>query len=270
MKKTSIIYILLTAILLIGASACGRKQHVNVSPDSLYFNIQSSTANIYIEADCDWSITKEASADWLTLSTTSGSKDATVTVTVATNNTQHERSTFLTVSSANGKVKKNVIVQQNNTINLSHVSLRVWFLRFYERWDLDYYSQTIEESYRSFTYYVGPGTENNYFYFLEDGTGYQVYARKTMDTIVYQFDYTLYPNGDSLYINYWMADETLVEDYHVVIQELNADRFVFTNEYLHHQFEKLTLVDVSNFKGSLKINPKHIQPKTHGPMISIE
>ena len=151
-------------------------------------------------------------------------------------------------------------------IEITNITQKVWFLRTYERWDTDNRDRVIPESYRSWTYYGDEGSENWFFYFMEDNTGYQYYTYQG-DTTVYAFQYSYYPDGDSLNIIFQTENDS-VENYHATINELTESDFSFTNPYRPHQYEQLNMVNATgNQRGKLNINPKKISKKPAGALI---
>ena len=153
-------------------------------------------------------------------------------------------------------------------IDIQALTQKMWFLRTYERWDTDNRDRVIPESYRSWTYYGNEGYENWFFYFVENNVGYQYHTYQG-DTIVYVFNYFYYPEGDSLNIIFETVNDS-VENYHATIDELTDNTFTFTNPYHPHQYEQLHLVNVTGEqKSPVKVNPKSIATKPHGPLIPV-
>lgn len=268
MKKQHLWILLILLGLVILTPSCRKKQHVQVSAESLTFSYAGGNDVFQIEADCDWTIEKESGFDWLSFTPTQGTNNATISVIVEPNNSSVDRSTSLKVVSANGKVKRVVLVNQNK-VDISILSNKYWFLHYYERWATDYYNQLVPETYNDWNYYLNPGYENWFFYFFNDSTGYQLHT-KDYDTIIYPYDYIFYPDGDSLYINFETLSDTVVEDYHVTIRQLTGQNLVLFDEYRWHQFEKLALANVSRDRGTIHINPKKIKQKPHGPLIPVD
>jgi hypothetical protein len=265
MKKNIFFIGILSVLLLI--SSCGKKQHITVSRDRFLFDMNGGAIAFDITADCDWFIDQDHTVSWVSLSQTQGSHDGRVTVYVQSNAEQTERSTLLSVVSANGKIHKQLYVQQNTDINSGMLTGNIWFLRFYERWDLDYYNQIIDESYRSWTYYVGEDYRDWFFYFA-DTIGYLIQTYQG-DTLYSPYHYVYYPQNDSLYLNFETLTDT-IEDYYARIHELTSERFTLSNEYAHNRFEKLYTVNVTVSKQDFKINPAKIVKKSHGPIITIK
>lgn len=268
MKRSIVCITALMLTVLIGSTSCGKRQHIKPSKETLTFSSQGGKDFIKIEADCDWTIEKDLSHDWYTISQTEGSMDALITINVNPNDSHVDRNDILTLVSANGKTKSKISIVQTN-IDINQIIRKVWFTRFYERWNTDFYGQYINESYRSWTYYAEPQYENWFFYFLNDGTGYEIRAHN-YDTVYYPYNYQYYPENDSLYISFQLEDDSITEDYRAIIYEVNEERFVFLNEYRAHQFEKINTVNVSTSKSDIKINPKKVKPKPAGPIIQVK
>lgn len=273
MKKHFIWIGLVTLCLLVVTTSCCKKQNLTVSKGILTFNFDGGIDFFQIEADCNWTI--EATADWFSVSPSSGSNNATVTVTAQRNNHTAGRNASLTVVSSNGKIKKTIEVVQNQ-IDISMIVRKFWFTRFYERWNTDYYDEYIPESYRSWTYEFDPGAENWLWFFIEDTISYQIHTfthiennEVIFDTVFYPFEYIYYPEGDSIYVNFLTVDET-VEDYHATIYQLDHSYFVFSDAYRPHQFEKITTINVTGGgRSEIKVNPKKVRSKPAGPLISV-
>ena len=252
-------------------TSCKKKNYVEVSKEVITFTYAGGTDVFRIESDCDWTIERDNSQTWYSISKESGHGNDTIVVNVDKNLLSYDNTAWLTISPTNRKRDKKVAIVQTK-IAIIDIIRKIWFTRFYERWDTDYYNQVIVESYRDYTYYSNEGFENWFFYFLEDNTGYEI-RTENGDTIYYPFDFIYYPDGDSLYINFMMIDTTIKEDYHTTIQELNSERLVITNEYRPHQFEKITAYNATapeeSKRTELKINPKKVRGKTPGPIIQI-
>ena len=81
------------------------------------------------------------------------------------------------------------------------------------------------------------------------------------DTIYHPFEYIYYPLGDSLLISFETVSDTLVEDYHATINQLDDEYFNFTNEYLWHRYEQLDMVNLSDKRGMFNIRPEKVFKK---------
>lgn len=268
-KKNTLIALIILAVTW-SFTSCKPRQHIELSKQNTIFSPRGGVDWITITADCDWTIEKEKGSDWFELNQTSGSKNATISITVGKNSELYDRAANFTVISANGKVKKTVLVTQTK-YDIKDIVDKAWFLRFYERWDTNYYGELIEDSYQNWTYYSEEGYQNWFLFFVDDNNGYQM-RTKDGDTIYYPYEYHYYPEGDSLYIKFQTSDES-VEDYHCDIYQVDDEMFVFSNEWWPHRFEKLTNYNVSNSskaRFSRHPNPKKVMKKPRGPFIQIE
>ncbi len=263
MKKTTY-FLGFTLCILLLATSCGKSDHVSVSRDRFLFDMNGGAIAFNITANCDWKIEVPTTASWISLSQDEGRDNATVTINVRSNADQIERSEVLTVVSTNGKSSKKIYVQQKTNINVGLLVGNIWFLRFYERWDLDYYNQIIDESYRTWTYYIGEEFEDWFFYF-NDTVSYLIYAYDN-DTVYFPYHYVYYPENDSLNLSFETVNDSL-ESYFAYIHELSNERFTISNEYKHNRFEKLYTLNATNNNRSLKINPKKVMKKPSGPLI---
>ena len=255
--------------IVLGLSSCQKHQRLELSNQNLVFSPMGGMDMISISSDCDWTIVLNDDANWYSLSQTSGVNDAILVVQVEEQQKPYDRNASFTISTNNGKKEKTVTITQTR-YDIDNLTGRVWFLRFYERWNTDFYDQYIPDSYRSRTYYTNNEFDNWFLYFTNDSIGYQIHTKEG-DTVYYAYDYIYYPEGDSLYINYETVTDT-VEDYHCHIYQLDNELFVFSNEYRRHHFEKLTNYNMSDTKIRLNPHPdpKQIRIKPRGPMIQIE
>lgn len=270
MKSKNILIVMAFLALAGSFSSCHDKQRVDVAKQQLVFSPQGGMDLISLSADCDWSIEFEGEHDWYSLNQTSGSHDAILVVEVQEHKSFYDRHGSFNVVSSDGKASKTVLITQSR-YEINNLVEKAWFLRFYERWNTDFYNEYIEDSYRSWTFYSDQEYTNWYLYFANDSIGYQI-RTKDGDTIYYPYDYIYYAEGDSLYINFETVSDTVVEDYHCKIYQLDDEMFVFSNEYRPHHFEKLYNYNVTATKDRFNPNPnpKKIQAKTRGPMIQIE
>lgn len=271
MKKNSLLTVLTLFVLIaITASSCGKREVITVTKDILSFSAAGGTDHIQISANCGWSIVKDESVDWFSITPTEGENNGLITITVNNYEESPDREALFTIKSASGKKSKTIVVHQNE-IEITNITDCVWFVSFYERWNTDYYQNFIEDSYEYWSYNQGDNERNIFFYFMPDSTGYQIQTQN-QDTIFYLFDYIFYPLGDSLYINF-ASDDELVDDYHSTIDALNDDTFIFSDEWKPNFFEKITMI---KFVGAsklpyVKINPYKIsKKKSHGPLVDVE
>ena len=82
---------------------------LSVSPSSLSYRATGGSEEITVASNIEWTVT--SSADWLTITPTSGSGDGTITVEAATNTSEGERTATITVS-GEGATPKTINVNQ--------------------------------------------------------------------------------------------------------------------------------------------------------------
>lgn len=259
---------MLLALTVVSAS-CRHKQHLEVNKSLIVFSFAGGSDVFSVEGNCDWTIDTVDMGRWLTVSPLEGaSGEVNVGVSAERNDTGADRNTSFEVVSADGKIRREVVVAQSK-YDISVVVEKVWFLRTYERWDTDFWNHAIPESYRSWIYYADPDEEQWFFYFQADYTGTQVHVQNR-DTTYYPYTFEYFPEGDSLNIVFG-NDTQGSDDYHAIIHELNPSNFSFSDPYRPHQYEKLNMVNVSvKSRTALKVNPKRVAPKPAGPLIPVE
>ena len=161
---------------------------------------------------------------------------------------------LMAMNSCGSKDKENLLIK------------KIWFTHTYERWNTNYYDQYIPDSYRSWTYTNEPGSENWFWYFLDQGVSYQIHTIN-YDTTYYPFEYSYNSKNNTLYVNFITVDTT-IENYNATIILLEDNKLVFTNEYRPHQFEKISTINVTgNRRSEIKINPKKVAHKPAGALI---
>jgi len=132
MKK--LLYILTVALLVV---ACKDEEspYLTLSPSSLTFDASASSQTISIKSNTTWTLTP--SADWYTISPTSGSGDAEVTVTVQQYKDAAGRSDNLVVNySATGK-QQVAIVQTRPAVPSDPDHLTVNLRSFAQEFTID-------------------------------------------------------------------------------------------------------------------------------------
>ena len=114
--KKSILYLL----MLMGIVACASdnagdetpiisKDFLSVVP-SMELLAEGQTTDLVINANCNWSITKNA--DWLTVSPMSGSSTQTITVSAMKNSSEADRMVVLTIQGGELKSRKVTVTQK--------------------------------------------------------------------------------------------------------------------------------------------------------------
>ena len=150
------------------------------------------------------------------------------------------------------------------------ISEKIWFTTLEERWNTNYAGDSIPDSYRSWTYYTIPGSENWLWYFFKDNTGYEIHTQD-YDTLYYHFEYSYSYKDNSILIKFETNDGS-TEEYTTNIEQIDDKNFIWSNEYRPHQFERVSTVNVtsdSKRRNVFKPNAKNTSYKPAGPMIPI-
>lgn len=266
-KRNFLPLLLMGLVLSIAATSCGPKQQIFLSKNKVIFAPVGGLRSVKVYSDCSWTIEKTDNQDWFTVSPMEGQNGDIISIRAGEWNEATDRSATITVVSENGKVRKELTINQRR-IDMTDLVNKFWFMHFYERWETDYYDQYIEDSYRSWHYLAYPEYDNWFFYFLPDSTGYQWHA-KNNDTVYFAFNYIYYPLEDSLYINFETDSAGIVEDYHTIVEELDGETFIFQNEYRQHRFERLTMDNVTAGQKHPFVKPKKVSKKPAGPIIQV-
>lgn len=82
-----------------------------VSPESMTFSALGGEEMISISSNTDWTVGKDT--DWIALDSDKGNGDSTIKIIVAENKALTSRTGSITVTSADGKIKGTVSIQQN-------------------------------------------------------------------------------------------------------------------------------------------------------------
>ena len=105
-----------------------RKEKIILSSTDLWFPIEGDTATLTIEANCDWTVSINGDADWITVSpmTSKEAFDGTLSVITMPCTTTDQRTGYFTIDSKRGQVDPMVTVnQKRESITLSKYEL--WF-----------------------------------------------------------------------------------------------------------------------------------------------
>ncbi len=148
MKKRNIF--MMMALLVVAAAGlvgCGKQYSLRVSTNNLYFGVDPGTKTLEITANCKWTVVKNDDADWYTISTMSGEKDGTITITVdAMEDCDYRASSFF-ITVPNGHVRRTIFVSQNK-LDFDGMVNKIFGVMELEHWNTDYFGQIIEDSYK--------------------------------------------------------------------------------------------------------------------------
>ena len=188
----------LVVVAIAGLVGCSKPDEIQISTNNLWFGLEAGEQTLEIKANCEWTVTKNDEVDWYTISTMSGKKDATLTITVkALENGDYRGSSFV-IMSPGGHVHRTIFISQNK-LDFDGMINKVFGVMSVEHWNTDYYGQMIEDSYKHREYDPYDTTTGYWFYFLEDGKGVQRDHHR--DTVVYYaFTYEYNPIEQILHI----------------------------------------------------------------------
>lgn len=91
-------YFLFVVAIAMMVAGCHKPVEVSFTTDSRLFEAQGGTAEIDLKSNGDWTI--ESSAEWISVSPTSGSGDATLTLTALPNTTMQSRTAEVKATTA--------------------------------------------------------------------------------------------------------------------------------------------------------------------------
>ena len=174
MKKRNTLWMIaaMFIVAMTGLVGCTKTYKILLDTQDLWFGLDAGTQTLEIDANCEWFITKNDDADWYTLSTMEGKKDATITVTVEALEDADFRGSSFVINSPGGHVHRTVFISQNK-LDFDGMVNKIFGVMSVEHWNTDYYGMIIEDSYRAYTYDPYDTTSGYLMYFLEGGRGYQ-------------------------------------------------------------------------------------------------
>ena len=171
-KNTVLIVAAMLVVVAAGLMGCGKTHEILVSTQNLWFGLGAGSQTLDITANCDWTITKNDNADWYTISTLEGKKDASILITVEAMEDGDFRGSSFVIKSPGGHIRRTVFVSQNK-LDFDGMVNKVFGVMTVEHWNTDYYGMMIEDSYKAGVYDPYDTTTGYQMWFLEDGHGYQ-------------------------------------------------------------------------------------------------
>ena len=234
--KNRILSMALIAMAVLSLASCKKKDSLMVSSQDIWFNLEAGSQTITLTANCDWSIVIHEQADWYTVSPTSGTaNDSIITVTVQAYPDGDFRGSYFTINSPGGHIRRTVFVSQNK-LDFDGIVNKVFGVYTVEHWDVDYFGQIIEETYKHKEYDPYDTTTGYLMYFLEDGIGVQRDHHK--DTVIYYaFTYEYTPYNQNLYIEFETVDGG-PEPYNAQVLCASDSLYRIFHEFKPMQFER--------------------------------
>jgi hypothetical protein len=128
MKKLNIMFALVSLLLLV--ASCGKKVEVSFSTNTVEIAPEGGSVEISVISNGDWTI--GTYPNWISISGTSGTGDATLTLTASTNNGTEARSSEIRVSSKDNSasltVKQEAMSSESGYLRVTpdHISCIRW------------------------------------------------------------------------------------------------------------------------------------------------
>ena len=264
-KFSSTLLLIFMALSLVGC----KKEKITVSANELWFPGEASVQEILITANCDWTISVDDNADWYTIRksydktvmtesgyvtisyidtthvVTRGNGDLRLAVVVEPLAGAQERTSSFTIISAKGKAQVQVKISQNTTepAELQSITNMVFGVMNVAHWNVDFFGELIEDSYRYVEYDPTDTTTGFFMYFLADGQGVQ--QDNTHDsTLYFMFTYNYDPVARNLHIEFETVSDTVKEVYDASVLVAKEDLFHFCHEYKPNFWERANMKKV--------------------------
>lgn len=266
--KKHIHFLAIAALLLIAAAGftgCVKTYKIQVPTNNLWFGLNAGSQTLEIEANCEWTITKNDDADWYTISQMSGKNDATLTITVDAMEHGDFRGASFVINSPGGHVYRTIFVSQNK-LDFDGLLNKVFGVSSVEYWNTDYFNQMIEDSYKHKVYDPYDTSTGYTMFFLENGTGVQMDHHK--DTAVYYlFYYEFNPINQILHIEFETPTDEH-ENYDPQVLTASDSLFRFIHEFKAHWWERADMRKIGTINPDAKavLNHKAIKRKGGEPI----
>ncbi len=240
-KKNSVMAAMLIVMSALSFVSCSKPESILVSSQELWFPLEAESQTITVTSNCDWSITLSDHADWYTITPMSGTKtDSVITISVKTFEGAGEfRASSFRVTSKHGHVFRTVVFSQN-TLDFDGLVNKIFGITFDEQWDVDFYGQIIEDSYRSGEFDPYDTTQGYLMYFLEDGQGVQR-DRHSDHAVYYPFTYEYNVGERNLHLDFETVDPSIVEVYDAEVLTASDSLYRVKHEYKPLRWERLDM-----------------------------
>ena len=256
---SSVLLLIFIAFSLVGC----KKEKITLSEYEFWFPGEASVQNIQVTANCDWTISIDDGADWYSIkksidttvysanesstyfiiynsaqTISSGRGNMTLAIVVEPLENQLERSSSFTITSTKGNVQLKVHLSQNteDPTELESITDMVFGVANVAHWNVDYYGEVIEESYRRKEFNPYDTTSGYIMYFFQDSIGIQRDNVNGDSTTYYSFKYAFNPDTRILYIDFETVADTS-ETYNAPVLIATEEIFRFQHEYLPMRWE---------------------------------
>ena len=224
-------------MILVSLVSCNKEEELSIQVDHLWFPEEACVQDLQITANCHWTISKDADANWFTIDPMSGRKDQTIAVTVQALGELEERVSYFTITSAKENVKIQVRVSQNTDepADLDSITNMVFGVANVTHWNVDYFGEVIEETYKRYEFDPYDTVSGYLMYFLQDSLGYQK-DNHGDSTVYYQFSYYYNPTTRILHLDFVTEGES-TEIYDAPVLIATEKLFRFQHEYKPMRWE---------------------------------
>lgn len=246
-KRINVLKTALFLLMIMSLFSCNKKEEISILVDNLWFPEEACVQEIQLTANCKWSISYDDNADWYTVDPMSGRKDQVITVTVQALGNVEQRASSFTITSDKGKVQLHVRVSQNtdDPAELKSIANRVFGVSSVSHWNVDYYGEVIEETYKRYDFNPYDTASGYIMYFL-DTVGVQR-DNHGDSAVYYQFYYTYNPDTRIIHFDFVTENDT-TEVYDAPVLVATEELFRFQHEYKPMRWELADMRKIGTIK----------------------
>ena len=238
-KKIKVLKTALFLLIILSLVGCRKKEEISVIVDHLWFPKEAGVQDLELTANCKWTISIDDDADWYTIDPMSGKNDKKILVVVQALGDLPSRTSSFTITSEKGTVQQQVRVSQNTDepTELRSITDMVFGVTSVTHWNVDYYGEMIEESYRHMEFDNPYDTASGYvMYFFQDSIGIQRDNVNGDSTTYYSFKYAFDPDARILHLEFETITDTS-EIYNAPVLIATEELFRFQHEYMPMRWE---------------------------------
>ena len=237
-KNSNILKTALFLLALVSFVSCNKKEELAVPVDHLWFPGEACVQELNISANCSWSVTIDDGTDWFSVDPMSGSNNEVLKITVKAIGDAEQRSSSFTITSAKGQVQLQVRVSQNTEepTDIESLTNLVFGVATVTHWNVDYFGEVLEETYRRYEFDPNDTTSGYIMYFLEDSIGIQRDNVSGDSTMYYTFKYDFNPVTRILHLDFVTIEDT-TEIYDAPVLIATEELFRFQHEYKPMRWE---------------------------------
>ena len=234
--KNRFFALVILAVTVLSFVSCNKTDSIWVSSQDFLFDLEQGTDTLIVRANCKWSIHKNDDADWYTISPMSGkAKDSIVIISVNAYPDGDFRGSSFVVNSPGGHIRRTVFVSQNK-LDFYGIVNKIFGVYSLEHWNVDFYGQILEETYKHKEYNPYDTTTGYLMYFLDDGRGYQRDHHKD-SAVFYAFTYEYSPLDQNLHVEFETIDGS-PESYDAQVTCASDSLYRVFHEFKRMQFER--------------------------------